>query len=70
MFIVTQAFPVIRTPLNISAQLKALDLPAFEGRQHSGIDVSAILPHFYFFLFTTVELELTRLLREHRIPVT
>ncbi|KAF9483805.1 hypothetical protein BDN70DRAFT_873427 [Pholiota conissans] len=28
----------IRTPLNISAQLNALDLPAFEGRQHSGID--------------------------------
>ncbi|KAF8969802.1 hypothetical protein BDZ97DRAFT_1902227 [Flammula alnicola] len=28
----------IRPSLNISAQLKVLGLPAFEGRQHSGID--------------------------------
>jgi len=29
--------------LNIPSQLKALSLPVFEGRQHSGIDVSNIL---------------------------
>jgi 3'-5' exoribonuclease 1 len=30
----------IRRNLNIPAQLKVLGLPSFEGRQHSGIDVS------------------------------
>ena len=30
----------LRRSLNIPAQLKALGLPEFEGRQHSGIDVS------------------------------
>ncbi|KAF8162991.1 ribonuclease H-like domain-containing protein [Crassisporium funariophilum] len=33
-----------RRSLNIPAQLKALGLPEFEGRQHSGIDVSGYLP--------------------------
>ncbi|KAF7777483.1 hypothetical protein Agabi119p4_3555 [Agaricus bisporus var. burnettii] len=31
-------FPPVRRSLNISAQLKALGLPSFQGRQHSGID--------------------------------
>lgn len=31
-----------RRTLNISAQLKTLGLPEFEGRQHSGIDVSGV----------------------------
>lgn len=29
-----------RPSMNISSQLRALGLPAFEGRKHSGIDVS------------------------------
>jgi len=32
---------VTRRSLNISKQLEVLELPTFEGRQHSGIDVSA-----------------------------
>ncbi|PPQ89115.1 hypothetical protein CVT25_006487 [Psilocybe cyanescens] len=34
-----------RPSLNISAQLRVLGLPAFEGRQHSGIDVSMKSSH-------------------------
>lgn len=36
---------ITRRSLNISAQLKVLDLPEFQGRQHSGIDVRP-LPTF------------------------
>src|SRR6266545_4005040 len=32
--------------LNISAQLKVLGLPAFEGREHSGIDVGVNMESF------------------------
>jgi len=39
---------VIRPSLNIPAQLKVLGLPAFEGRQHSGIDVSRDLGAPFF----------------------
>ena len=35
-------FPRRRTP-NIPAQLRALGLPEFQGRQHSGIDVCILL---------------------------
>ena len=48
--------------MKIPDQLKALDLPAFEGRQHSGIDVSI--------LRLSVEIEITRLIAVHRIPAT
>ncbi|KXN82506.1 3'-5' exonuclease eri1 [Leucoagaricus sp. SymC.cos] len=34
----TRTFPPVRRSLNIPAQLKALGLPTFQGRQHSGID--------------------------------
>lgn len=39
-----KAHSTTRRSMNIPAQLKALGLPVFEGRQHSGIDVSIPLP--------------------------
>ena len=51
--------------MKIAAQLKALGLPAFEGRQHSGIDVSIRLSGSLF-----LEIEIARLIAVHRIPAT
>lgn len=52
--------------MKIPDQLKALGLPAFEGRQHSGIDVSKRL----LTRVLLAEIEITRLIAVRRIPAT